>query len=227
VYQQSVLTPWWIIELISKTLRLARECPRLEKKPTIRAAIKAFDHTRSTTEMRLRRIPTLGDVMSGLRLALRSRMSLRPDYIDFEDPRANVETIDRITEDVFALAMEELSKEIDNKTDIESKGKRLKSEIQNLVKDKHRERSFSLDSYQALSGLAKRIRDMAPDRLNPTLLSDEERALYRSPGTLKAEIRREYDLSAVEILVNAAVSQGIVKESSVKPAFFVPRRFES
>jgi hypothetical protein len=84
--EQGVLTPWWILEVIGKAVRLARSCPRFDKKPTIRATIRAFDHTRSTAEMNQRRVPTLADTGYGLKLALRSRVSLQPEYVNFENP---------------------------------------------------------------------------------------------------------------------------------------------
>ncbi len=224
--EAEVLTPWWILEVINKTVRLTRECPRLDKKATIRATTRAFDHTRSTVQMNLRRVATLADSLSGLKLALRSRVGLQPDAVDFDNPRENFRTIDRITEDVLSLAMEDLAEEFFKKVRPDREGTALKAEVDRLVKAGYPKNARGLAACPEVSNLVGRLKKMAPEKANLTLLSDNEKALFTRPQSLDNQITDEYDRSAIEMVVNLAASRGILNGNQVRPSFFVPKKFD-
>jgi MoxR-like ATPase len=191
---EETLTPWWIIEAINKTVRLTRLCPKLDKKATIRATSRAFDHTRSTVEMNLRRVATLADAFHGLRLALRSRVGLQPDAVDFDNPRENFKTIDRITEDLMSVAIEDLMRECLGRIDLNEEDTELKN--------------------------------IAPESTNLGLLSENERILFRHPESLDKNVSDEYDRSTIELVVNMAVSLGLLPDKKARSSFFVPKKLE-
>jgi Mg-chelatase subunit ChlI len=222
---ERVLTPWWILEVIGKAVRLARGCPRFDKKPTIRATIRAFDHTRSTAEMNLRRVPTLADTGYGLKLALRSRVSLQPDYVDFENPRENFRLVDQIVEDTLALATEGLAEELSKTTDLDRIVSNLKEEIDRLGREGYPSEAPGLTAYPVLSTLVEQLKRMAPKKTNLNLLSEGEKVLFTSPQSFTGEITDEYDRSAVEMAINLAVCRGVIKAGQLKTHFFVPERF--
>jgi MoxR-like ATPase len=109
---RKVYTPWWILSLINKAARQSRTCRWLDRKASIRGTTRAIDHTYSTTEMERRRVPRLVDVSKGLRLALRGRVQLRQDLVDFENPRETMRKVDEISDDLLRNALLDLSNEI-------------------------------------------------------------------------------------------------------------------
>ena len=109
---RKVYTPWWILSLINKAVRHSRTCRWLDRKASIRGTTRAIDHTYSSTEMERRCIPRLIDVSRGLKLALRGRVQLRQDLVDFENPRETMRRVDEIGEDLLRNALLDLSNEI-------------------------------------------------------------------------------------------------------------------
>ncbi len=109
---RKVYTPWWILSLINKAVRQSRTCRWLDRKASIRGTTRAIDHTYSTTEMERRRVPRLVDVSKGLKLALRGRVQLRQDLVDFENPRETMRKVDEISDDLLRNALLDLSNEI-------------------------------------------------------------------------------------------------------------------
>jgi MoxR-like ATPase len=109
---RKVTTPWWILSLINKAVRQSRSCRWLDRKASIRGTTRAIDHTYSTTEMERRCVPRLVDVSKGLKLALRGRVQLRQDLVDFENPRETMRKVDEISDDLLRNALLDLSNEI-------------------------------------------------------------------------------------------------------------------
>ena len=94
--KRRVLAPWWILSLINKSARQSRTCRWLDKKASIRGTTRAIDHTYSSTEMARRRVTRLSDVGDGLKLALRGRVQLRQDLVDFENPSETIRKVDDV-----------------------------------------------------------------------------------------------------------------------------------
>ncbi|NIQ37566.1 MAG: AAA domain-containing protein [Proteobacteria bacterium] len=224
---EETLTPWWIVEVINKTVRLTRVCPKLDKKATIRATSRAFDHTRSTVEMNLRQIATLADAFHGLKLALRGRVGLQPDAVDFDNPRENCNTIDRITEDLISLAIEDLTREYLGRIDLNREDRELKAEIEGLIDRKYPESFKGLAAYPRISRLVGRLKRIAPESTNLGLLSEKERILFRDPESLDKIVSDEYDRSAIELVVNMAVSLGLLPDKKARSSVFVPKKLDN
>ncbi len=110
--KRKVLAPWWMLSLINKSVRQSRTCRWLDKKASIRGTTRAIDHTFSSTEMRSGHVTRLGDVGKGLRLALRGRVQLRQDLIDFDSAKETIRRIDELSEDLVRNALIDLGNEI-------------------------------------------------------------------------------------------------------------------
>lgn len=110
--KRRVLSPWWILSLINKSVRQSRVCRWLDRKASIRGTTRAVDHAFSSTEMRRKVVPNLRDVSDGLKLALRGRVQLRQDLIDFENPKETIRRVDELSEDLVRNGLTDLSNEI-------------------------------------------------------------------------------------------------------------------
>ncbi|UCD09149.1 MAG: AAA family ATPase, partial [Dehalococcoidales bacterium] len=96
---RKVMAPWWIIDIVNKSVRHSRICPHVEKRPSIRASIRALEHTFSSVEIENKNIANLEHAFYGIRLSLRGRIGLRADLIDFEQPSKAFILADKLSED--------------------------------------------------------------------------------------------------------------------------------
>jgi Mg-chelatase subunit ChlI len=110
--RRKVLAPWWILSLLNKSVRQSRICRWLDKKASIRGTTRAIDHTYSSTEMDGRSVVNLRDAGDGLKLALRGRVQLRQDHIDFDNPRETMRKVDELSEDLLRNGLIDLGDEI-------------------------------------------------------------------------------------------------------------------
>ena len=110
--KRKVYAPWWVLSMINKAVRQSRACRWLDRKASIRGTTRAIDHAYSSTEMERRHVPRLTDLGKGLRLALRGRVQLRQDLVDFENPRETMRKVDEVSEDLLRNALLDLSNEI-------------------------------------------------------------------------------------------------------------------
>ena len=110
--RRRVLAPWWILSLLNKSVRQSRTCRWLEKRASIRGTTRAVDHAYSSTEMARRLVTSLKDVSDGLKLALRGRVQLRQDHIDFDNPRETMRKVDELSEDLLRNALIDLGNEV-------------------------------------------------------------------------------------------------------------------
>jgi MoxR-like ATPase len=223
--ERTVTAPWWIIDVINKAVRYSRICPYVEKKASIRATDKALDHTYASIEMEKGKVANLKHAYYGLRLALRGRVGLRADLIDFENPKKAFELSDQLVEDFLWNVFEDMGNE--NMILKDYDGEKLASELGSLFSE---EISFTsrrfppeiLLRYEQLQRVINEMKKMASEKVNEDLLSKEEKILYFAPE--KANALEEYNYSALETLVNIAIHKRIISESKVRE-IFVPKKF--
>ena len=110
--KRKVLAPWWVLSLINKSVRQSRVCRWLDRRASIRGTVRAIDHTYSSTEIEGRSVTRIGDVGKGLKLALRGRVQLRQDLIDFENPMETLHKVDEVSEDLVRNGLLDLSNEV-------------------------------------------------------------------------------------------------------------------
>jgi magnesium chelatase subunit I len=216
--ERRTIVPWWVIEVVNKTVRYSRICPKLEKKASIRASNKALDHTHASVEMENRRVANLKDAYLGLRLALRGRIGLSSEYLDIEEPKKSFKRTDRLVEDLVWNALEDFEPGL---FDIVSKEK-LVEEMKSLSSDQGEPLLYKLQRYPELGRIIDGLRKVAGQRVNSDFLNAmEKKALYH-PEDLDEATQEEYLHSALEMVVNAALHRRIISDPPEQ--FFIPQK---
>lgn len=226
--ERDVALPWWIIEVIKKTVSYTRKCPNLERGVSIRGGKRAVDHTYASVEMRCGEVASLRDACDGLKLSLRGRVLVRPDLIDVEgETQKSFEKIDLIVEDIMKYAIGSVGAEIWEK--IQDLSMWLQDEIVQVARNYIKRRgpfSSFLRQYDTLCEAVQRLSSLGFGRVNETLLNEKERELMYRAKTLGGQLADEYAFSAVEFIANVAAMHGLVEESEISETFFVPRSFK-
>ena len=195
--KRRVLAPWWILSLINKAVRQSRTCRWLDRKASIRGTTRAIDHTYSSTEMAKRRVAMLRDVTAGLKLALRGRVQLRQDLVDFENPGETIRKIDELSEDFVRNGLYDLGNEVSGGWDRES----MEKEVTGLIGLPREGRPRFLQDSAFLKERLQEIENRGKERfMLDAFVADNEdmlREVERIP-----EVREEYLMSASEFIVN-------------------------
>lgn len=225
---RKVAAPWWVIDVVSRSVRYSRICPYVEKKASIRATNKALDHTYATTEMGNRRVVNLRDAYYGLRLALRARSGLRADLTDFDNPKKTFVMGDQLTEDFIWNVFESIHSEdglFGNNYDRRKLGSQLSSMLSDPETDLSSGRvpSALVSQYEEVTKMIHWMRQAAKDKINQTLIGEPERKLYDSNETDTVE---ELNYSAVETLANLCLHHGTLEEAKAGP-LFIARKFKA
>ncbi len=223
---RTVIAPWWILDLVNKAVRYSRICPSVEKKPSIRATYRAIDHTYASVELDNRKVASLRHAFSGLRLALRGRVGLRAEYVDFDNPGKTFQVGEQLTEDFLWNALEDMGKETSLFEGAAEK--RAVAEMETLfsqgILDSGAVPEEALAQYPELSAAIERIRKMWGDKVNMALISERERLFYSQPEKFTEAERAEFNYSCLELIANLTLHKGVTAESSVK-GFHVPGKF--
>lgn len=221
--ERKVIAPWWIIDAVNKTVRYSRICPNIDKKPSIRATNKALDHTYASAELENVPVTSLRHAYLGLRLALRGRIGLRAEQIDFDNPKKTFKMGEQLTEDFLWNGLAEMARE-DILAEVDGGG--MTSELEGLLsslKAPDQITGAALRRYETLWQAVERVRNMWSQKTKAALLTKRERNFYTqvSGGNSSG-----YYYSAVEMVANLALHRGLVEESSLK-GLFVPQRYVS
>ena len=216
---REVTAPWWIIDVVNKAVRHSRICPYVERRPSIRATIRAMDHTYASVELENKRVANLRHAFYGLRLALRGRLGLRADLIDFEEPRKSFQLIAELAEDFLWNVFENM------RTDTTFIGdwdrKKVGAELADLLSSEAdlsagKISTSAISEATELKELLQRMRRAGNEKLSSTPVSEPDRKLYSSDAT---EIIEEFNYSAVEMLANICVHESTLGESKTGQLF--------
>lgn len=217
---RKVMAPWWIIDIVNKSVRHSRICPHVEKRPSIRASIRALEHTFSSVEIENKKVANLEHAFYGIRLSLRGRIGLRADLIDFEQPSKAFILADKLSEDFTWNAFENLcrqksfmgewdrKKAADEIIQLESGGINL--ETGNLPQE-------ILSGYPEIDEIIKRMKKIGLQMTDTELQGIPSDALYDSPDET---ITGELNYSALEMIANVLVHEKIISEMKLKQIFF-------
>ncbi|UCC16908.1 MAG: hypothetical protein JSU58_11225 [Dehalococcoidales bacterium] len=217
---RKVMAPWWIIDIVNKSVRHSRICPHVEKRPSIRASIRALEHTFSSVEIENKKIANLEHAFHGIRLSLRGRIGLRADLIDFEQPSRAFILADKLSEDFVWNAFENLSRQ--NSFMGEWDRKKTADEVVSLESE---DMSLSsgilpqeiLSEYPELNDLIHRMRKIGLEMTDTELQGIPAGALYDSPDEY---ISGEVNYSALEVIANVLVHEKVISEMKLKQIFF-------
>jgi magnesium chelatase subunit I len=214
--ERTVVLPWWITDLVNKAVRHSRVCRWLDKKASIRGSTRGLDHTYASVELENREVANLRDAYRGLRLALRGRIGLRADLIDFEKPKESFRKTDQVTEDLLWNALE------DFRLPYETDQEKLAGEIASLFSDGLNDLTERLQGHRELSRAIGQMKGMGRERVTDDL-NEAEKKLFCSPEKVDKAVLTEYDYSALETLVNLAWHKRIVSEETIRGRVFVPQ----
>lgn len=217
---RKVMAPWWIIDIVNKSVRHSRICSHVEKRPSIRASIRALEHTFSSVEIENKKVANLEHAFYGTRLSLRGRIGLRADLIDFEQPSKAFILADKLSEDFVWNAFENLcrqgsfmgewdrKKAADEVIQLESSGINLESG--NLPQE-------ILSGYSELDEIIKRMKNIGFKMTDTEMQGIPPAALYDNPDD---NISGELNFSALEMIANVLVHEKVISEMKLKQIFF-------
>lgn len=213
--ERKVAAPWWIIDLVNAAVRQSRNCQWLEKTASIRATTRAIDHTYASAELENRQVANLKDVADGLKLALRSRVGLRADLVDFDSPKNTLERCDELAEYLLCRALAEFDFQW------EASNQKLAAELNSLLTEGRGSLTSGLDQCPELNKVIAQMRrvagEKATDELNTT-----ERDLALRPEKLGRGLLDEYDRCAVETVCNLAWHRNLIGDP-VREKIYVPQ----
>lgn len=212
--ERRVAAPWWIMDLINKAVRHSRHCRWLERKASVRGTIRGLDHTYASAELENRRVATLKDAAAGLKLALRSRIGLRADLVDFENPKENFRKTDEVSEDLLWNALEDfpLALEVDEPN--------FRTELATLAAGGV-DLILRLDEFPEVSKVVTAMEQIALQKVSPEL-NELEQKLYLEPASVPPEILAAYRYAAVETIANLAWHRGLLA-TPLKGHFYFPK----
>ncbi len=214
---RTVAAPWWIVDLVNRTVRHSRTCPRLEKRASIRASTRSLDHTYASAELENRQVVNLKDAFDGLKLALRGRISLGPEFLDMDEPRKSFMRADLLVEDLLWNALEDFPADFLDGCD----EKKLEKELA-VMATMGREQVMS-DGFEEIGAIYNRMRMAASDKGNPDFFCEVERGFASGSTNLTDAVQQEYYWSALELIANLAMHRRMVG-SLDHSSFLIPRK---
>lgn len=230
--ERKVIAPWWIMEIVNKSVRYTRLCPKLDRKASIRGTSRAIDHTYASVELEGRNVAHLGDACQGLKLSLRGRIGLRPELVDFEDPRRTFRNTERVIEDIMRNAVIHLGQEIYPEMVRATRGEaeKLTREVESLCSRRNIPRQEiveRLGDYPIVEQLVDWLKKIGPEHISVELLEPWEKKIYLSDDQAEEAIIKEYNYSALEMIINVCVHKRLVNEMDARYLVFIPREFKS
>lgn len=217
--ERDVILPWWILYLLTEAIHYGRRCSLLDRRPSIRASYRALDHTYASAELEGRKVATLQDAWTGLRLALRGRVELRSDLIDFENPQENFKRTDELSQDLLWNALESSGEAFLEGSDRE----RLVRDIYSLASEGTGNLTHRLSRYEELDRAVERMKRVAGEKVNRQLLNPRERDLLEGTAGTDPETLEQYHFSALETLCNVALCRQWLPEAAIQGQVFIPR----
>ncbi len=221
--RRQAAVPWWIVDVVGKTVRYTRDCPNIERGSSIRGSIKSLDHVYSSTELRDGRVSSLMDASVGLKLGLRGRIRLRADLIGFDDsPSAFMTRNDEVVEDVIWYAVRDVAKPILAVVSEDVDLAELAVEIDSLLYDGAL--PDTLEGFPLVREAADYMCSVKPWE-RPTLVNGLEDVLRETPEAAAPETRQEYWFSALELLANALLAEEVIREFH-NQSLYVPQKLK-
>jgi len=213
--QRRTMAPWWIIDLVNGAARQSRSCRWLDKKASIRGTTKALDHTYASAELEKREVTSTRNAYCGLKLALRGRLGLRADLMDFDNPWEGFKRTDEVVEDLLCNAFTNLAFQF------EADGERLGEDITALFSDGLENITAKLGQYEELASVIGQMTKAGRDRISNDL-SDAEKGLYLRPDDLDQATLEQLNISALETVVNIGIHRKLIDES-IGEKVFIPK----
>jgi MoxR-like ATPase len=221
--KRKAVVPWWALEALNKTVRYSRQSTSLEKKPSLRSGTRAFEHTVSSAEMAGHTIASLHDTFLGLKLALRGRIGLMPDFIDFDNPEKTIKQTDQVVEDMLRDVLNDVCGQFFKEVDFNQEG--LIKEIATVYgKDAPKDASIDWAQYPELTNFIDWMVNSWRSKMPLDNLTQEEKDIFDQKTEIAEDVTKEYRKSALAFIAAGANIRGIVKEEVLTDQLFVPKR---
>jgi MoxR-like ATPase len=222
---RKVASPWWVIDVVNQSVRYSRICPYVENNASIRATNRALDHTYASVEMENRQVTNLRHAYYGLRLALRARIGLRSDLIDFDNPKKTFILGDQLTEDFIWNVLEDMRSQAGMLGNCDRQ--KLGAELSVLLASEidftsSRVPSTMLSNCDEIRKAIQWLGQVAGNKVNQTLISEPEKKMYHSDDI---EITEQYNYSALELMANICVHERTLDHLEANRVF-IARRFK-
>ncbi len=217
--ERKVVLPWWTMYLLNESISHSRRCGLLDRRTSLRGGYRALDHTYASAELEGRRVGYLRDAFDGLKLALRGRIELKPDLIDFENPEKTFKNTDEISEDLLWNAFENLSLSILGECDREA----LAEDIRAICSHERGNLTHELRDSGELKRVINRMKMVAREKVKNELINDQEKKIFCDPDSADEETLEQYSYSAMEVVLNAALHSNLVMENEIRGKAFTPK----
>lgn len=224
--ERRVITPWWIIDILNKAVRYSRICPYIEKRPSIRATYRSLDHTCASVELDNRRIANLRHAYHGLKLALRGRVGLRADLIDFDRPEKALKLTEELSADFMWNAFEDMRGNGGYLEDCDKA--QLSHELASLVSSDINLACEKLPwaAISPYSELSTQVSLLVQANHSNDKQHSGELSISAPPQAINDNEEAEINYSAVEVLANLCVHSGVLDEYHTGP-LFIPQKYRS
>lgn len=222
--ERKAVVPWWVVEVLNRTVRYSRECSSLEKASNIRGGTKAFEHTLSSVEMAGRNVANLEDAFFGLRLALRGRIALRSDFIDFDSPEKTARRVDQVVGDMLRDVLNQMSRSIFQ--GLELRRDRFISEIISICEAEAKSNApIDLSRYSEVGKIIDRMKASWETKLPQEYCTPYEVDLFTQETRVTDSLQKEYLKSAVGFVSSVAAIRGFFPADTRPSNVFIPKKF--
>jgi Mg-chelatase subunit ChlI len=224
--KRKVAAPWWVLDIVNKSVRYSRTCPNVENKASIRATSRSLEHTYASCELDGNVAANLRHAYFGLRLALRGRLEIRADLIDYEDTERAAALVNELVSDFMWNTFEDIKE--NNSLPGEINWQTLGKEVESLLASEMRMPAGRLpqeivEKYPETKKAINLLKKMSSDQVNFDRVNSTEKKLYE---TENSQIKGELNYSALEFLSNIAIHRGNLNEARTG-ALFIASKFRS
>ncbi len=221
--KRKVAAPWWVLDAVNKSVRYSRTCPNVENKASLRATSRSLEHTYASCELDRNIAANLRHAYFGLRLALRGRLEIRADLIDYEDTGRAAGLVSELVSDFMWNIFEDMKERSNLPGEIN--WQTLGKEIESLLTGEAGMPTGWLpheivEKYPELKRSVILLRKMAPTQVDFDRVNGVEKTLYESEDT---QVRGELNYSALEFLANIAVHRGTLNPARTGPLFIAAK----
>ena len=215
---RNALAPWWILMAVNRAARQSRSCRWVERPSSIRGTIRAVDHTYSSAEIARRPVANLEDLAAGLRLALRGRVQLRQDLVDFENPRETYAKVDELTDDLVRTALTDMAEEICASW----AGEKVIEEVERMLAvPESGWAEFIAGNSPSLQARINELERMGEERYGGTRTMDD--GIIAELARERGVVRDHYLASAAQFIVSLCAVKGWVSAEG-REGLYVPAR---
>jgi hypothetical protein len=167
--------------------------------------------------MARRRVVRLQDVGDGLKLALRGRVQLRQDLIDFDNPRETMHKVDELSEDLVYNGLIDMGRDITYAWDRTA----LETEVRAMMATEPKGWPDFIRTSSVLRERLEEIENMGRERFGHALSATGDTDVIAEAGKSR-DVEEEYLASAAEFILNLCATKKWIPLSEATD-IYIPR----